>query len=158
MSNAFVPLELFLRPVECEAASNGSPEPPPAVEIVRLPEEYEETLRAARRFRAALDDALESAVQQLLRAVASEVLARELRLAGPDLAAIVSTALDRIGNQALPFVRAHPADCAYLEGLGLALVADDSMKAGDICIELQSGTIDLGLDARLDAALAAWAA
>jgi flagellar biosynthesis/type III secretory pathway protein FliH len=158
MSNAFVPLELFLRPIECEAVSNDSPEPLPAVEIVRLPEEYEEMLRAARRFRAALDDALEAAVQQLLRAIAGEVLARELRLAGPDLAAIVSTALDRLGNQGLPFVRAHPADCAYLEGLGLALVADDSMNAGDIRIELQSGTIDLRLDARLDAALAAWTA
>lgn len=158
MSNAFVPLELFLHQVECEPESNGSPEPPPAVEIVRPPEEYEETLRAARRFRAALDDALESAVQQLLRAIASEVLARELRLAGPDIAAIVSTALDSIGDETVPFVRVHPADCAYLEGLGLALVADDSMKAGDICIELQSGTIDLGLDARLDAVLAAWAA
>jgi flagellar biosynthesis/type III secretory pathway protein FliH len=32
------------------------------------------------------------------------------------------------------------------------------MKAGDIRIELQSGTIDLRLDARLDAVLAAWAA
>jgi flagellar biosynthesis/type III secretory pathway protein FliH len=158
MSNAFVPLELFLRPNECEAASNVSPEPVPAAEIVRLPEEYEEMLRAARRFRAALDDALEATVQQLLRAIAGEVLARELRLAGPDLAAIVSTALDRLGNQSAPFVRAHPADCAYLEGLGLALVADDSMKAGDIRIELQSGTIDLRLDARLDAVLAAWAA
>lgn len=158
MSNAFVPLELFLRPVECEVASNDSPEPLPAVEIVRFPEEYEEMLRAARRFRAALEDALEVATQQVLRTIAGEVLARELQLAGPDLAAIVSTALDRVGNQCIPFVRAHPADCASLEGLGLALVADDSMKAGDIRIELQSGTIDLTLDARLDAALAAWAA
>ncbi len=159
MSDEFVPLALFLRPAVSEPATE--PAPPaasPPLEIALRPPEREEALRAARRFRAALADALDAALQELLRTIASEVLARELRLGGADVAAIVSSALDRFADERIVSVRAHPQDCAALVAVPIERVADDSLTPGDVRIELQWGTIDLTLDARLDAALAAWAA
>jgi flagellar biosynthesis/type III secretory pathway protein FliH len=159
MSDEFVPLALFLRPALSEPAIEPAPQAaaPPAA-IALDPPEHEEALRASRRFRAALADALDAALQELLRAVASEVLARELRLAGPDVAAIVATALDRFAGERIISVRVHPQDCAALGALPIERVADDSLAPGDVRVELQWGTIDLTLDARLDAALAVWAA
>ncbi|MFZ0032336.1 MAG: FliH/SctL family protein [Candidatus Cybelea sp.] len=159
MSDEFVPLALFLRPALGEPASEpASPaeSPPPAIALD--PPEHEEAIRASRRFRAALADALDAALQELLRAIASEVLARELRLGGADVAAIVATALDRFAGERIISVRVHPQDCAALGAVPIERIADDSLVPGDIRIELQWGTIDLTLDARLDAALAAWAA
>ncbi len=159
MSDEFVPLTLFLRPAVSEPATE--PVPPaasPPLEIALHPPEHQEALRAARRFRAALADALDAALQELLRTIASEVLARELRLGGADVAAIVSTALDRFAHERVVSVRAHSQDCPALVALPIERVADDSLTPGDVRIELQWGTIDLTLDARLDAALAAWAA
>jgi flagellar biosynthesis/type III secretory pathway protein FliH len=159
MSDEFVPLALFLRPAvgepETETATAAIP---PPMEIALVPLQHDAALRAARRFHAALADALEAALQELLRAIASEVLARELRLGGPDVAAIVSAALDRFAGKRILSARAHPGDCAALAVLPIQCVADDSLMPGDVRIELQSGTIDLTLDARLDAVLAVWAA
>ncbi len=152
MSENFVPLAAFLRPV----ARNPVVEPPPLAEAptADLCDDYNETLRAARRFRAGLSDALETAVEQLLPRIAKEVLARELQLADADVAAILSAALDRFAGDAVLCVRAHPHDWAALAGLELERVADGSLQPGDIRLELRSGTIDLTLAARLDAALA----
>lgn len=158
MSDEFVPLAFFLRPAVCEPATEPALPASPALEIALHPPEHEEALRAARRFRAALADALDAALHELLRRIATEVLARELRLGGADVAAIVSTALDRFADERIISVRAHPQDCAALTVLPIERVADDSLMPGDVRVELQWGTIDLTLQARLDAALAAWVA
>ncbi len=156
MSDDFVPLAAFLRPVAREPVV----EPPLLTEspTADLCDDYNETLRAARRFRAGLSDALETAVEQLLPRIAKEVLARELQLADADVAAIVSAALDRFAGDAVLCVRAHPRDWAALAGFELERVADASLQPGDVRLELRSGTIDLTLAARLDAALAACSA
>lgn len=158
VSDAFVPLAAYLRP----AAREPAPEPPPAAvqeaEIEPGPIERDETLRAARLFRAGLADALDAAVQRLLPAIARDVLARELRLESADVAAIVRAALFRFDAQSVLLVRVHPHDCDALAGLELKAIADDALFPGDVCLELQSGTINLTLAARLDAALAAWTA
>jgi flagellar biosynthesis/type III secretory pathway protein FliH len=159
MSDEFVPLALFLRPTVSEAAAAPMvlAAPPPADSAPRMPE-HDEALRAARRFRAALADALESALEELLRAIASDVLARELQLGDTDIAAIVAAVLKRFAGHRILSVRAHPQDCAALAILPVEHVTDDSLTPGDVRVELQCGTIDLTLDARLDAVLAAWAA
>ncbi len=156
MSDDFVPLAVFLRPVVREAVA----EPLRAVEtqIAPVADDYVETLRAARRFRAGLADALEVAVAQLLRAIANEVLARELQLGAADVATIVRTALDRFSGETVLCLRAHPQDCDALAGLEPKPIADEALQPGDIRMELRSGTIDLTLAARLDAALAACSA
>jgi flagellar biosynthesis/type III secretory pathway protein FliH len=159
MSDEFVPLALYLRPAVSEPATeHAQPAASPPLEIALHPPEHEEALRAVRRFRAALADALDASLQELLRTIASEVLARELRLGGADVAAIVSNALDRFADERIISVHAHPQDCAALAAFPLEHVADNSLVPGDVRIELQSGTIDLTLNARLEAALAAWVA
>jgi flagellar biosynthesis/type III secretory pathway protein FliH len=158
MSEAFVPLAVFLRPAFPLPAREAAASPPPNLQLSSLSPEQEEAVRAARRFRAGLADALEVALAQLLRAIAREVLGRELQLSYADVAAIASSALQRFVGEEPIAIRAHPDDLADLAGIDINQNADNSLSRGDIAIELRSGSIDLRLETRLDEALAVWRA
>jgi len=153
----FVPLGDFLRSSGAEEETHELPEPL-APQVPAVIPALEETLRAVRRFEAALADALDAAVQQLLRSIASDVLARELRWASADLDALIARALERFRTENVLSIRVNPGDAQALAGRGLTLTSDRSIAPGDVRIDLQSGTIDLSLSARLDEALAVWAA
>jgi flagellar biosynthesis/type III secretory pathway protein FliH len=154
MSELYVPLAIFLRPVP-PPASNEPPSPPARQEepVSARSREHDEALRGVRRFRAGLADALENAVNGLLPMIAHDVLARELQLSPADVGAIAAAALDRFSVQDVLCVRLHPSDCDALSGFECKLIPDDSFEPGDIRIELHCGTIDVSLNARLDAAL-----
>lgn len=149
----FTPLATFLRPPR-EAPTE--PQPEPCAPAASLPFEYAEALGAARRFRAALCDALDLAVGRCLQTIARDVLGRELELRQSDVAAIVANALESRAAEDVLSIRANANDLQALRHLGFALVADERLRAGDIEIVLRSGTIDAKLCARLDAALALW--
>jgi flagellar biosynthesis/type III secretory pathway protein FliH len=156
MLDEFVPLATYLRPVaagpilEVSTARDDETSDAPC-----LPTESDHAVRAARLFRAALADVLDVAVQRLVRAIARDVLARDLLLDRADLAGIVANALDRQTGERALSIRAHPTDLAALASIGLERIADDTLAPGDILIVLRSGTIDLTLNARLEAAIAA---
>lgn len=152
MSDAFVPLAVFLKPASPEPQAFAPPMPEPVV-----PEELETTLCAARRFRAALGDALEAALPQLLRAIAQDVLARELQLEPVAIARVVAAALDRAGSDHVLAIRVHPNEHDAVAKLGFTTIADAGLGAGDCRIELRSGTIDASLRLRLETVLAAHA-
>jgi flagellar biosynthesis/type III secretory pathway protein FliH len=116
-------------------------------------DELSETLSAVRCFRAALVDALEVAVQNLLPAIARDVLGRELRIESADLAAIIGEAVERFGREQVLVIRGRSDEIGALESLGVRLIADDRFPLGDAEIELRSGTIDMRLRARLEALL-----
>lgn len=150
MSDGFVPLADFLTPLP-----PAPPEAPGPVRTERLvPEELETTLRAARRFRAALSDALDAALPQLLREIAEEVLARELRLEPVAVARVAAAALDRAGEEHVVAIRVHPSEHDAVAALGVATVADTTLDPGDCRVELRSGTIDASLRLRLETVLA----
>ncbi len=108
-------------------------------------------LREARVFRAQLRDAFDAAAQELLRELAADVLARELRLAPCDLAAIVR----RVAHGApVVCVRAAGADVRPIDGL--AVVRDDSLAPGDAIVEVVGGSIDVRLGVRIADVLDAW--
>jgi flagellar biosynthesis/type III secretory pathway protein FliH len=163
MPDGFVPLASFLRPVVVEPVVPSLPVSTPAAgasdeAIARagtLEAEYDENLCAARRFRAALADALEVGVARLLREIANDVLVRELRLASADVASIVVHALARFDGEKVLSLRVHPSELGRLRELEFEKIADESLAPGDAVIELHSGTIDLRLPARLEAALSA---
>jgi len=145
----FVPLEVFLRPAPRAAEI-------PAIEasaVATVAPESAEAIGAARRFRAGLADAVDVAVARLLPGIARDVLARELRLAPADIAAIVAAALHRFGDEMPLVLRAAPADVAALADVSIAVVADDTLHRGDVVFELHSGTIDLRMESRLQAVL-----
>lgn len=157
MSEEFVPLSAFLhRMPEPPLEHQLPPEPEPDVPVA--PDRRDEDLRAVLLFRAALADALDVAIDGLLRSIARDVLARELRLEPADVAGIVAAALDRHAGEKVLSIRAHPADLPALAEVAAARIADDDLRRGDIVIEVRSGTIDMRLSARLEAALAAVAA
>jgi flagellar biosynthesis/type III secretory pathway protein FliH len=151
MLDGFIPLERLLRPVETEAATTTT-EPVPLKPISS--DDIDKTIGAARRFRAALSDAIEVAVRRLLPRIALDVLGRELQLGGSDIGNIVANALDRFSDERPLVCRAHPDELAALAELELPALADDSLCRGDVVLVLHSGTIDLRLEARLAAILA----
>ena len=104
-----------------------------------------------RRFRASLADALDYAVQELLRDIAAGVLARELLLEPCDVRSIVERACRSFAD--VVAVRAHPDEIAKLTALDVAVVPDATLRRGDVKLDLHAGSIDLSLGARLDAIL-----
>lgn len=156
MPDEFVSLAAFLRvPVEEPAANIG---PPETSTPAASPDELAEAIRAARRFRAALADALDVALAQLLDAISREVLARELAVAPADVAAIVRRALGELEPEKALAIRAHPEDVESIRELEIESTPDAALRRGDIVIELRSGTIDMRVETRLESALAACAA
>ncbi|MBV8490595.1 MAG: hypothetical protein JO199_08700 [Candidatus Eremiobacteraeota bacterium] len=151
----FVTLEEFLKPRipendVCEVRDD-------AVESAFDEEEddrcFDETLAAVRRFKAALDEALEIAVGNVVREVAVAVVARELSLAPAGLAAIVEDARKRFGVDRILRVRVNPLEAHLLTGLNVDVAADRALRTGDVEIDLDDGTIDATLGARLERVL-----
>ncbi|HTW83742.1 MAG TPA: hypothetical protein VMD91_06735 [Candidatus Sulfotelmatobacter sp.] len=103
-----------------------------------------------RLFRARLADAFDAAATRMLRELATDVLARELRLAPCDLAAIVAR-----HRSSAPVVRVRVAPDDARIDLGLPVTVDPALRAGDAIVELAGGTIDARLGVRLAALLAA---
>lgn len=159
MSENFVPLAAYLRP--------PPPAPPEAFDVQILDEgiagfappdavatEYASVFSSIRRFRAGIADALDAAVQRLLEQIAENVVARELQVASPDIAAIVAKARERAAERIVA-VRVHPAQREALATLDLEVHEDGRLQPGDVVIELRSGTIDLRLRTRMAIALTA---
>ena len=124
----------------------------PADAVERSNETCAEALRDARLFRARLADAFAEAAQHLLRELACEVLARELRLAPCDLAALVQRVRERV-----PVVRVRVAAADLGAVTGVPLLADPALQAGDAIVELAGGALDARLGVRLAAVLEAFA-
>lgn len=145
----FVPLGRLLRDETTSEIAEIVAEPaavPPPAELCA-------TLAEVRRFRAALADALDLALETLLCDIAADVVARELNLDAADLAAIAERALRRFDGEDPLRLRVHADDVERVTGFGLAVVADASLRRGDLAIDLRSGSVDLTLGARLEAAL-----
>src|SRR5271165_4621420 len=97
MLDEFVPLADFLLPgpVDLAASVSADATAPHESGDTSLPQTSDATegaaaFAAARRFRAAVADAVDVAVQQLLAEIAENVLARELELRPADIGAIVA--------------------------------------------------------------------
>jgi hypothetical protein len=117
-------------------------------------------VRDARLFRARLADAFDEAAARLLRDLATDVLARELRLAPCDLADLVQRACERA-----PVVRVRVAasDVARVAAMPVSrcgdvqVVADPALAGGDAVVEVVGGALDARLGVRLATVLEAFA-
>lgn len=131
-----------------EPVPEAVPAPPlcaPATKDAAAPAEVVAAVREAKRFRARLADALDDAVARLLRDLAARVLARELRLAPCDLAAVLDAV---VGEAPVVHVRVAPEDAGG--SYPFAIVADPALAPGDAIVEL----VHCGIDARLGVRLA----
>ena len=117
-------------------------------------------VRDARLFRARLAAAFDETAARLLRELASDVLARELRLAPCDLAGLVR----RVSERA-PVVRVRVAVCDAASVAGVLgsrggdvqVVEDAALAGGDVVIEVVGGALDARLGVRLATVLEAFA-
>lgn len=161
MPDEFVPLHLALaKPANADASpacaeieSESTPLDAGAAETTAGDALTAQLGSEIRRFRAALADALQAQLADLLRDIACDVLARELELAPADVATIAAVALDRFASEAPLRLRANPADVPALAGAAVPPSPDPSLRRGDLVVELQHGTIDARLGMRLSAIL-----
>ncbi|HEX3549169.1 MAG TPA: FliH/SctL family protein [Candidatus Elarobacter sp.] len=116
------------------------------------PGELVEAVREARMFRARLADAFDDARVRLLRELATDVLARELRIAPCDLDVLARRAL---ASAPVVRIRVAPSEIGLVSGI--PVVADPDLAEGDAIVELDGGTIDARLGARLALVLEAFA-
>lgn len=140
MDDAFVSFAHFFAPAQSQPtqAAHLEPQPQPAA-----------TLPAVRRFHAALADALAASLDDLLRDLASDVLARELSLAPCDVERIARGLLERYASQEPLALLVHESDVAAVEGLGVAVRSSRDLRRGDCTLVLRYGSIDASLGARL---------
>ena len=152
MAEDFTPLDAFLRPpIDSEPACVETEAAVPVCEAT--PPDLREAIAEVKRFRAAVADAVDVAVDALLCDIAASVLARELEVAPANLREIVARACRRHANEPAVRVRAHPDEIAQLAESGNDTVADRALRRGDALLEVRAGTIDLTLGARLAAVL-----
>jgi hypothetical protein len=137
----------------------GSAPPGQIVEVDAEEHVARQTVRAARLFRARLADAFDDAAARLLRELACDVLARELRLAPCELSALVRRARER-----MPVVRVRVAACDVVRvGMPLShnrdveVIADSALVGGDAVVEVAGGAFDARLGVRLATVLEAFA-
>jgi hypothetical protein len=112
-----------------------------------------EAAREARLFRAVLADAFDALAAELIRALAADVLGRELQLAPVDVALLVRRLVaERRADDPLA-VRVCPADADL--ACELPVVADPELRPGDAVLVCRNGEIDARLAVRLEHVLAA---
>lgn len=137
----------------------GSVPPSQIVEVDAEEHVARETVRAARLFRARLADAFDDAAARLLRELACDVLARELRLAPCELSALVRRARER-----MPVVRVRVAVCDVARAgvpssndCDVEVIADSALAGGDAVVEVAGGAFDARLGVRLATVFEAFA-
>jgi flagellar biosynthesis/type III secretory pathway protein FliH len=110
-------------------------------------------MREARLFRAALADAFDALAAELIRALAADVLGRELKLAPVDVALLARRLVaERRADEPLA-LRVCPAD-AHI-ACELPLIPDPELQPGDAVLVCRNGEIDARLTIRLAQVLAA---
>jgi flagellar biosynthesis/type III secretory pathway protein FliH len=145
MIRAAQPQDRAEEPAQAEYPDAAEPEGVALAEVGGM-------LRDVRLFRARVSELVDDTVEKLCCDVAAQVLARELHLAPSDVRKIVDAALRRYFGEEPLRIRAHPREAQSLE-CDIPVVADESLRSGDIIIELRNGTIDATLGVRLDAVL-----
>ena len=158
MAAEFVSLADLLRAPDAPPAVDDAPEltaqpfEGPSLDDARA-SDVDAALRDARLFRARLADAFDDAAARLLRELACDVLARELRLAPCELAELVRRAVERMP---VVCVRVAAGDSAATIA-GVRVVADAGLQRGDAIVELAGGALDARLGVRLAIVLEAFA-
>ncbi len=157
MPEGFVPLDVLVGggshgPAVASPAPNaaGSGEAPRTPGFDDIIEDFASELLFARL--AALE-AFERAVPRLLENLARDVLARELTVAGPDLAALARDVLADFAAQEPVALVVAPSDIDSLGG-GLPLRADARLAPGDLVVEVRDGEVDARFSLRLHDAIA----
>ncbi|HEY1430005.1 MAG TPA: FliH/SctL family protein [Candidatus Tumulicola sp.] len=158
MHDEFVPLYVALAPatggpLDESSVERDGPGTPATASPATPPSDFDDALSSARRFRAAVADALALSLERLVRDIACDVLARELALAPADVASIAARVLDRYFGERPVCVRVHPDDARACESIGVPVVVDGRLRAGDVVLDVRCGSIDASLGARLDSIL-----
>lgn len=124
---------------------------------LRIEEERARALRICEEFReerARYFSEVEAEVVKLALAIAARVLHRETKLDPLLLTAAVRVALEKVAEQSDVVVRVPaevaPGWCEALgERLGVQLVGDETLQAGECRLETKVGRVDLGVSAQL---------
>jgi flagellar biosynthesis/type III secretory pathway protein FliH len=156
MRDGFIPLARWLAPSAAfDEASGARSDTTMEIETAPQAESSVDELGVAvsevRRFRAALSDALDVSLGELLREIALDVVGRELALEPCNIERIVERARERYRVEEPLRIRVHVSDLARLSASYREIaIADDSLRAGDVMLCVRNGTIEASLAARLE--------
>lgn len=107
------------------------------------------------RMRLAAREAFERGTVRLLAALADDVLARELRLADCDLAALAARVLAAAGAAEPVVLVVGESAAVQLAEVGLPVRRDAALGPGDLIVEVRDGSLESPFAFRLAGALAA---
>jgi len=158
----FIPLATFIR-----GRSNASAPVAPQASAVAIEREaaapgvargivdfaHADVVHELALMRLAAIEAYERATATLLRALADDVLVRELALAPADLEALVKRALSTFGDCEPLALRVSPADAGRVQA-GLPVRVDPTLDAGDLVVDVRDGAYESQFALRLEDALA----
>ena len=144
----FIPLGAFLRPPVPGPPDYAALPDVPDVPVQTDPPDVRDAVRAARLFRARLADALDAALDAMLRELASAVLARELRIEPANIARL---AAQTMAHAPVVRVRVCPEDVHLVTDT--EVIADAALLPGDAIFELDGGAFDARLGVRLASVL-----
>jgi len=102
--------------------------------------------------RLAAAEAYERAADRLLRALARDVLVRELALEPVDIEALVHTSLEAFSSDSPVSVALSPADAERVI-CDVPIRSDPTLAPGDLVLVVRDGTIDVCLGLRLEGAV-----
>jgi flagellar biosynthesis/type III secretory pathway protein FliH len=157
VAEGFVPFALYLRAVPKQPAPAKPQTTPPQQDEPAHEGDVERSVSGLAQdvalLRAAAAEAFERRAARLLRALADDVLARELELAAPACERLVQRALAELRELEPLGLRMAPSEADRFRG-ALPVAADATLAPGDAVVELRDGALESPLRFRLAAVLA----
>jgi hypothetical protein len=151
VDESFVPLATFVRGTSI-APPPRALDPLPSVANVVADFAHADLAQELALMRLAAIEAFERSTTRLLRALAEDVLARELAIAPVDVAALVTRVLARYTEHEPVEIVVCPRDAERVR-VPLPLRVDAELVSGDLVVVVRDGAFESHFAFRLDAAL-----
>lgn len=128
-----------------------------AAEVQPVLERLSRSLSEVSALRPRMRREAEKDLVKLAIAIARRVLHRELTIDPESIEGLIRVALDRLESRELSTVRAHPDQEAAIRKLlerfthshKIDIIADKSLRPGDVVLETEHGFIDASVEAQL---------
>ncbi|HLW75884.1 MAG TPA: FliH/SctL family protein [Bryobacteraceae bacterium] len=127
-----------------------------AAEVQPVLDRMAHTLADLTSLRSRLRRDAEKDLVQLAIAIARRVLHREVTIDPESIEGIIKVALEKLESREISRVRVHPDQAMFLQGSftrfhtsKIDLVADPSLRPGDVIFETTQGTLDASIETQL---------
>jgi flagellar assembly protein FliH len=128
-----------------------------AAEVQPVLERLAQTLTELSSLRSRIRRDAEKDLVKLAVAIARRVLHREVTIDPESIEGLIKVALEKLQSRDLCRVRVHPNHAAFMKASfdrisnskKIELIADASMRCGDVLFETEHGTLDASIESQL---------